>query len=530
MKRAAACILLLLAVWVLYWPARRYGFVQIDDPDFVQENPHIREGLSLSGARWAFRAGLVERCRHGDYFMPLTVLSRMADISLYGLDAGGHHRTNILLHSLNAVLLLLVLLEIGCGLWPSAWAAAFFALHPLRVESVAWVTERKDVLSGFFWMAGLWAYLRYARRPGPGRYALVACAFLAGLLSKPVAMTFPLVLLLLDYWPLGRRAFKEKLPLLALSALSLALAWRSQGHSISKLSPAVAVSNAVVSCAVYLRQAAWPAGLSPFYPHPGRVLPAAVLSSGILLLLLSVWTFRERRRRPWLLVGWLWYLVTLAPSLGFSIVAHADRFTYLPLVGASIVIAALRIQAAVCLPILLALSAAARAQLGHWRGGVPLMERAVLVSPGSADLRRSLGAALKREGRLDRAVAEYERSIVLDGSQARTHLLLARALEAAGRIPEAEREYGKVLNLTEGCAPMRRSAEESLTSRGRLRQGARLALAYIRLDRGDLAGAAAQLEDALRMGPSAEADGLSEEISLRRASSPKPRRGASPPR
>ncbi|MFA5139118.1 MAG: tetratricopeptide repeat protein [Elusimicrobiota bacterium] len=529
MRRTAACVLLVLAVWALYWPAQRYGFVQVDDPDFVQQNPHIRDGLSLSGLKWACSAGLFEKCRHSDYFVPLTVLSRMADISLYGIDAGGHHRTNILLHSLNAVLLLLVLAELTGALWPSAWAAAFFALHPLRVESVAWVTERKDVLSGFFWMAGLWAYLRYARRPGPGRYALVACVFLAGLLSKPVVMTFPLVLLLLDYWPLGRRAFKEKLPLLALSALFLALAWRSQGHSISRISPSVAASNAVVSCAVYLRQAVWPSGLSVRYPHPGSVSLAAFMLCGALLLLVSVWVFRERRRRPWLVVGWLWYLITLAPSLGFASVAHADRFTYLPLIGASIVIAALRMPPAVCAAALLALSVAARVQLGFWRGDVPLMERAVMASPGSADLHRSLGVAFKREGRLDRAIAEYERSLGLDGSQARTHLLLARALEASGRTPEAEREYGEVLRLTEGCAPMGRSAEESLSGRGRLRQDARLALGAILLERGDPAGAAVHLEDAMRLGPSKEADDFREALRLRLGSSRTPRRRASPP-
>ena len=310
---------------------------------YVYENAKVTGGLSLKGLAWVFT--------HADchLYHPLTMLSLMADYQLHGLHAGGYHFTNVLLHTASVILLFLVLRQMTGALWRSAFVAAVFAIHPLRVESVAWVAERKDVLGTFFFMLTLGAYVRYVRKPNSlARYLMVAVAFVLALLSKPTVVTLPFVLLLLDYWPLQRfeqaRNFSglvlEKIPLLALAAGACAmtvLAAEKEVAAYANVSMLSRLGNVLVSYAVYLRQMVWPEGLAVFYPRPEKGHPVWTMALSFLLLaLITGGVLAFRRKRRWLLIGWLWYLGMLTPMIGIVQVgafAHADRITYLPQIG-----------------------------------------------------------------------------------------------------------------------------------------------------------------------------------------------------
>ncbi len=393
---AAVCVLLAAAVMLVFGQTLRYGFVNIDDQQYVLWNNEVRGGLTLPGVRWAFTSN------HGFNWHPLTWLSHMADCQLYGphadpglseIDtgqraagcipyarfAGGHHLTSVLLHAANAILLFLVLWRMTGSLWPSAFAAALFALHPLRVESVAWVSERKDVLSGFFFLLTLAAYVGYARRQfSLGRYLAVAVLFALGLMAKPMLVTLPFVLLLLDYWPLGRtpisrwdgsctaspgaavqlppqpgsfpqqtwlRLIVEKLPLLALSAGSCAATIWAQRRAIlanQRIEFPLRLANAVASLVGYLTQWLHPANLAVMYPYPlSGVAAGRVAMAALLLAAISSAVLIARRRYPCLLVGWLWYLGMLVPVIGLVQVgsqAMADRYTYLPQIGLAVAV------------------------------------------------------------------------------------------------------------------------------------------------------------------------------------------------
>ena len=358
------CSLLLLAVALVFGQTLRFDFVNYDDNDYVYGNPHVAHGLTARGMTWAFATG------HASNWHPLTWLSHMVDCQLYGLKwPGGHHLTNVLLHAASTIILFLVLREMTGQLWPSAFVAALFAIHPLHVESVAWVAERKDVLSGLFFMLTLAAYVRYARRPfSLGRYLLVAALFALGLMAKPMLVTLPFVLLLLDYWPLGRFSPRiavdgrtengrgrlsiamplllEKLPLLSLAAISCVVTVWAQRGAVSSLDVvpfSSRVANAAISYTAYLGQLFHPIGLAVFYPHPknnvpiGEVFGAFLLMAGIFAAVIA-----SRRKCPYLLVGWLWYVGTLVPVIGLMQVgaqARADRYTYLTQIGLYIAIA-----------------------------------------------------------------------------------------------------------------------------------------------------------------------------------------------
>jgi hypothetical protein len=343
------CIFLLGAIWVVFGQTLGHGFVNYDDEEYVYGNPQVIHGLNLKGVEWAFTHSVM-----GNWH-PLTVMSHMLDCQFYGLHAGGHHLTNLLLHAATAILLFLVLRQMTGALWPSAFVAAVFAIHPLRVESVAWVAERKDVLSGLFFMLTLVAYVRYVRKPPSlGRYLMVMFLFALGLMCKPVFVTLPFVLLLLDYWPLNRvptatdcrnhfpiprRLILEKLPLFGLAAASCAATLFTQTFalpSFEQISLPLRVGNALISYVTYLGQMFWPSGLAVFYPFAARdVGVARVVLSLVVLAGISTGVF-VLRRRPYLLTGWLWYLIMLAPVIGIVQVggqAQADRYTYLPQIG-----------------------------------------------------------------------------------------------------------------------------------------------------------------------------------------------------
>ena len=310
------CVLLLVAVFAVYIQVRSYSFVTFDDPIYVTENPQVRAGLTWDGLAWAFTT-----FRDSNWF-PLTWLSHMLDYQLYGLDSGWHHLTNVFFHALSTILLFAVLKRMTAARWRSALVALMFALHPLHVESVAWVAERKDVLSALFWMLTLSAYVGYAARPSRIRYSLTLLVFCLGLMAKPMLVTLPVVLILLDLWPL-RRGFRiaEKLPFFAVSLLSSIIAYiaHQKGGAVATLEVIplpTRVENAAVSYALYILKTLWPTRLAVFYPYPLESLVVPAILAAIALLGISVLAIRTFRQRPYLAVGWFWYLVTLLPVIG----------------------------------------------------------------------------------------------------------------------------------------------------------------------------------------------------------------------
>ena len=471
---AALCLGLALAVALVYAPVVGYEFIYCDDDDYVFENPMVRQGLSAHGAAWAFTQS------HLANWQPLTWLSHMLVVDLFGLDAGAHHAVNAGLHAANAVLLFLALRALTGAFWPSGAVAALFALHPLRVESVAWVSERKDVLSGFFFVATLWAYAAHARRPGPWRLAAVAALLALGLAVKPMLVTLPLVLLLLDAWPLRRwrrgaalRLVAEKVPLLALSVAASAVAVASQAGDgampdLGMLSFSTRLSNALVSAVAYLGKAVWPTRLAIFYPHPALVAPssyspwsATALGAALLLAFFTLLALRERSRRPYLIVGWLWYLVMLVPVLGLVQVgeqAMADRYTYLPMIG--IAVAAmfglrdavlrrptlLRPLAVATVIVLVACAALSARQLRVWENGQRVFEHALAVTEGNYFAHNHLGRTLENRGELAAAEEQYEAAIRIRPSAGELSNL-GNTLAKQGRYPDAVARFEQALAI-----------------------------------------------------------------------------------
>ena len=459
-RTAAVSVLLFAGTVLLFSRALRCGFVNYDDPAYVTANPQVQGGLSWAGVVWAFTSP-------ADYWHPLTWLSHMLDWQLYGPAATGHHLTSVCWHALNAVLAFLLFRRLGAGLWLGAFAAALFAWHPLRVESVVWVTERKDVMSGCFFLLTLLAYARYVDRRATGRpwwraYLLTLACFAAGLMSKPVLVTVPLVLLILDFWPFARLPspgglrlpLLEKVPFFALAgaaAIATVLMQRHTGSLVLDLPLGARAGNAVVSVARYLGKFLWPFDLIVCYPHPGYWPAPAVLAAAALVLGLSWLAWRERRRRPWIAAGWLWFLVVLLPVIGLVQVgfqAMADRYTYLPLLGIEVTAlwslrpafrtAAARSCAAVAAVIVLA-ACAARTwnQEGVWRDSVTLFTHATAVSPRNDVAEDFLASALYAAGRMGGAAVHAERALALNPRNLNALVMLAGVREHQGRLAEA---------------------------------------------------------------------------------------------
>jgi tetratricopeptide (TPR) repeat protein len=484
----AVCLFLGLAVWAVFGQTLHHEFVNYDDDRGVYENPAITRGLSLEGVIWAFTHRL------NDTWLPLTALSHMLDCQLYGVHPAGHHLTNVLLQMAAAIALFLVLRNLTGARWRSAFVAAVFAIHPLRVESVAWVAERKDVLSGLFFMLTIGAYVHYARRPwSPVRYGGVLLLHGLGLMCKPMLVTLPLVLLLLDYWPLERaepRKFLglvvEKLPLAALSAATGAatfLAQRAALQTFQAMDFPARISNALAACAAYLGQMVWPAGMAPFYPYPGHWSVGLVGLSVLVLGVISAGVLAGWRRRPWLLVGWLWYLGMLAPVIGFIQVggaARADRYTYLPQIGLYLMVAWgaadlcggrrwLRVVAGCAAAAVLAgLLAEARLQTTFWKDSITLWTHALDCTSDNHIAHNNLGVALAGQGRLAEAVAEYQRTLAIKPDYATAHNNLGLALAAQGRLAEAVPHYERALELQPDFAEAQNNLGGALTAQGRL--------------------------------------------------------------
>jgi tetratricopeptide (TPR) repeat protein len=539
---AAAIVLAVVAVY-----ARTAGFAFVfDDDQYLVQNTALRGGLTLRSLGWAFTSLTASN------WHPLTWISHLLDVALFGMQPGPHHLTNLLLHAAGAVLLLLALRALTGALWPSAFVAAAFALHPLHVESVAWVSERKDVLSGVFWMLTLLAYARYARRPSAGRYALVAAAFALGLLAKPMLVTLPFVLLLLDFWPLGRlaprgdrtrAALLEKLPLLVLSAASAVVTyeaqWRAGAIDAWGEHPlGWRVGNALLSYVAYLGKTIWPSGLAAFYPASVAPIPALPAVAALLLLLaLTVAAVALGARRGYLLAGWLWYLGTLVPVIGLVKVGSqsmADRYTYLPLVGVFVAVAwgaadaagrmrrgrgaLLAWGAAVWLA---AMAVVAAVQAGTWRDNLTLYGHAVAVTEGNYFMEANLGTRLLAAGRTQEALGHLEEALRIAPAYPEAHNALGWALTQAGRLREGETHLREATgkpgyleaqcNLAENLARQGRAAEAFAIYDAALRRRPddpvlRNALGSLLLRQGRTEEARAAFEGILRAHPdSAEA-------------------------
>jgi tetratricopeptide (TPR) repeat protein len=469
---ARARVSLALLTLAVYLPVLTHGFIRFDDPLYVTRNPWVKAGLTWNGIAWAFSANVASN------WHPLTLLSHMLDCELFGMDPLGHHLTSLLLHTASAVLLFEALRRMTGAVWRSALVAALFAVHPTHVESVAWVAERKDVLSGFFWMLTLLAWERYVRQPSWQRYMAVALSLAAGLLSKPMVVTLPFVLLLLDVWPLRREIprkirIKEKLPLFALAAASCVATVIAQSGAIgmaSRFPMNLRLANAVLSYVAYLGKTLFPSRLAVFYPMPTEFPAWKVMGAALLLASLTVLALRAAR---YVTVGWLWYLGTLVPVIGIVQVggqAMADRYTYLPTIGLFLIAVWTIPRKAVWIPVLLALAIGTRLQLRHWQDSESLFRHAAAVTernfiahlnlaqihadrgdrgralehfrttleirPGMWQAQASLGNTLRRWGRPDKALPHLRNAVRLRPHDPRLRHALAEAQKEARRMRE----------------------------------------------------------------------------------------------
>jgi protein O-mannosyl-transferase len=476
-------VLLLAVVTIaVYYPVVNHPFVNYDDPLYVVDNVHVKYGLTWETVTWAFTA--YDQAN----WHPLTWLSHALDWQMFGSSAGGHHATSVLIHALNAVLLFWVLWKATGWGGRSLAVAAMFALHPINVESVAWVSERKTVLSMMFFLLALAAYRWYARQPGVARYTVVALLFVLALMAKPQVITFPCVLLLWDYWPLGRmfaadpkgsgretaivpsRNFSqlllEKLPLFVLSGVSAAITVAAQraGGSLRAYPLIVRLENAIVSYVIYMRDAFWPLFLAPFYPHTAAVLPVwKVLGAIILLGSITALATLSRQRHGYLLVGWLWFLGTLVPMIGLvqvGIQSRADRYAYLSFIGLFIMIcwgvadwAEQRHLTPALLPaasllVLLALTVETHRQMGYWADNVTLWSHTLQLTSANYVAEDNLGGALTEQGQFDEGMKHYRAALAINPSDAQATRHMALNAQEARNFPEAIEQYKKVISLT----------------------------------------------------------------------------------
>jgi len=435
---------LLFGVLVLYWGTLSNGFIDLDDDYYVTSNVNVNRGLTSQGLSWALTSvGYF-------YWQPLTWISHMLDCELFGLNPWGHHFTNVLIHAFNAALAFWALFRLTGALWPSALAAAVFAAHPLRVESVAWVAERKDLLSVLFWLLTLIAYESYVRTRRPRAYWLMFAAALAGMASKPTVVTLPFVLLLLDYWPLKRtepvlKLITEKLPLFALSAVASVLTYLGQqemGAVATTLSFGVRLSNAIVSYARYLGKIVYPTSLAVVYPYDANLSILAVAGSALLLLLITALCIWQARRRPYLIVGWLWFVGTLVPASGLvqvGVQAMADRHTYFPMLGFLLAVVwllpATRLNYAwIVTPIIALLTFV---QISYWKDSFTLFTRTLEVEPANPKIRNQLAYVLMVRGKHKEAIPHLEEALRADPSYERSKLNLGAAYANVGRFDDA---------------------------------------------------------------------------------------------
>ena len=494
------CLILAISTFIIYYRVHSFEFVHYDDDDYVSTNPHVLNGLTASGVKWAFTT------IHTGYWHALTWLSLMLDCQLFGPGAGGFHLTNLFFHIANTLLLFMVLKKMTGALWQSAFVAGLFAIHPMHVESVAWVSERKDVLSAFFSLLSMLAYVRYVKKPGAARYLLVLLIFMLCLMAKPMSVTLPFVLLLLDYWPLERkispRLLVEKIPLFALSVVTSIVTFFAQQNtgtvaSVNMLSLGQRIANVLSSYIQYINKMFWPQNLAVFYPIDADIFAFRhVVMCVLLLLVISVFVILFGRSRKYLLIGWFWFLCTLIPVIGIvqvGLQAYADRYTYVPYIGLFIMIAwglpqllskwiyRKIILGSLMVIVLTALGICAHRQTSYWKNTVTLFSHALAVTqnnyiayknlavafinedrfaeaetecqnflriePNSTDMINTLGDILSRQGKYDKAVKYYDKALEIKPDYVRAINGLGMVLCDKGEIDEAIGYYKRAIKI-----------------------------------------------------------------------------------
>jgi tetratricopeptide (TPR) repeat protein len=486
--RIIVLCLFLLTVAV-YWPVHGFDFVQFDDNKYVTENQRVRSGLSAEGLVWAFRN------LDAGFWFPLTWISHMLDCEMFGLNPGGHHFINVLFHTVNVVLLFFLLNRLTGAVWKSSFVAALFAVHPLNVEPVAWIATRKDLLSTFFWMLSCLVYVRYTEEQKPRQLILVCFLFTLGLMSKTVIVTLPLVLLLLDYWPLDRMGNRnpstssgdsqptkthgasrqpgwvtlvsEKIPLFFLATLFVFLTFVAETHvdavqSLASFPLSARVANAIRSYSVYMVKWVYPHDLAVFYPHPGAGIPAWKMILPTLLMFLMTLVVFVKKKHRYLTVGWLWYIVTLIPVIGLvQIGTHgmADRYVYIPMIGLSIMAAwgmfrlleglrYGRIFLAVSAIVVVALLClGTRYQMKNWQNGITLFRHTLQVTSDNYKIHHNLGVLLMRRGKTKEAVHHYQEAIRIKPDFEDPHYNLGFLHAKQGQLDKAAEHYVQVLRI-----------------------------------------------------------------------------------
>ncbi len=484
------CLLLALATLAIYAQTAAHGYVAYDDDQYVYQNPWVKAGLTASNIAWAFTTFFYAN------WHPLTWISYMLDFSLFGGNPGLQHLVNVAFHLASAFLLFFALARMTRQPWRCALVAAIFAVHPLHVESVAWISERKDVLSTFFEMLALLLYIRYTRRPGVRSYLSAAAAFGLSLLAKPMAVTFPFVLLLLDYWPLGRiewplkaapirRLFVEKTPLLAMAAVVSVLTFMAQRGfgamvSLTRFPLPVRIANAAIACVAYMGKTLWPVDLAVLYPARPPA-PVAGSTAVLILVALTVVAWRWVKQRPYFAVGWLWYLGMLVPVIGLAQVgvqAMADRYTYVPMVGLSIALiwtvadfvenrAALRTAAAAMAVLALAaFTGAAYRQASYWKNSRTLFEHTLAVTRDNYIIENNLGVVIANEGNSAEAVALYRAALTTAPDYAAALANLGHEQLKSGQLAEAYANITKALDFSPNLASAQADLGLLLAARG----------------------------------------------------------------
>ncbi|MFC1815002.1 tetratricopeptide repeat protein [Thermodesulfobacteriota bacterium] len=494
------CLMLMVATLGVYGQVRNYAFVDYDDDLYVVENRRVQAGLTKEAMDWAFKT--IDAAN----WHPLTWLSHQLDVQLYGMNPGAHHVTNLIFHIVNTILLFIAFRQISGALWRSAFVAALFALHPLHVESVAQVACRKDVLSTLFWILSMLSYAEYVKRSGVLRYLLVILFFVLGLMAKPMLVTLPFVLLLLDYWPFARfqtigtdvavgntqhkkiflHLIWEKVPLFIITAVSCAITFIVQNRSgaVSSLITvplSARVANALVSYIRYIIKMIWPTHLAVFYPHPGRWPLWQVAGAFLFLVFVSILVIRPLKKQPYLIVGWLWYLGTLVPVIGLVQVgsqAMADRYTYVPLIGLFIMIAwgandILKkwrykrfVLTAIVSSILSILMVVTWMQASYWQNSIKLFTHAVAVTSDNLMAHNNLGFAFEKEGRAAEAIQHYLEVLKKDPNKANTHNNIGNALLSQGKIAAAKYHYSEALRLNPDHAQAHNNLGNVFSSQG----------------------------------------------------------------
>jgi protein O-mannosyl-transferase len=497
-KRTRILLTLLLAALVaaIYLQTAGHGFINYDDPLYVTENDRVKAGLTQKGIWWAFTTS------HAANWHPVTWLSHMVDVQLFGMNPAGHHLTSLLLHTLNTILLLFLLQGISRSFWKSFIVALLFGLHPLHVESVAWVAERKDVLSTLFWLLTMVAYGRYAARKNKGAYALALVFFALGLMAKPMLVTLPFVLLLWDFWPLRRYSFAggegkrlsllmlEKVPFFILTAASCVVTYHAQqaGGTVSSMQSVpfdFRLINAIASYWGYVGKLVWPRNLAIIYPLPATRTLFEGIIAGCALVAVSTVFWYWRRQYPFLLVGWAWFLGTLVPVIGLVQVgeqAMADRYTYIPSIGFFLMVVwgissiarhyrwGTKVLPALAAAACLALVTVTWIQVGYWHDSITLFTRATELVPGSVTALRNLGEAYAEQKNLAATQIAFERALRLSPDNDRTHAEWGFALETAGSYDEALSHYREALRINPGNALVHNNMANILLQKGNLNE------------------------------------------------------------